>query len=106
MNGKRKAPQTDVPPGPWKRAPKGDGWHITAGKGDSWRNIGIIYGMRPDTARLVQHSTELLALAHKYASECGECAGTRIMPDGKGGDEPCDACTDIWEVIDKAEARP
>lgn len=43
----------------------------------------------------------LLALAHQYASECGECAGTRITVH----DLPCDECRFIWETIDKAEGR-
>jgi hypothetical protein len=43
----------------------------------------------------------LLALAHQYADECGECAGTRICPD----DSPCTECADVWEVIDQAEGR-
>jgi hypothetical protein len=44
---------------------------------------------------------DLLALAHQYAEECGDCAGTRVCPD----DEPCTACADVWVVIDKAEGR-
>lgn len=51
--------------------------------------------------RLILAAPDLLALAHQYASECGDCAGTRVCPD----DEPCDACADIWRVIDKAEGR-
>ena len=44
---------------------------------------------------------DLLALAKRYASECGDCAGTRVCQD----DEPCTECADIWAVIDKAEGR-
>ena len=63
----------------------------------------------PDTGR-VNHQgamtlgpvgAALLALAHQYANECGDCAGARVTPD----DEPCEACADIWTVIDKAEGR-
>jgi hypothetical protein len=43
----------------------------------------------------------LLALAHQYATECGECAGTRVQPD----DEPCSECAFIWKIIDQAEGR-
>lgn len=50
---------------------------------------------------LIAAAPDLLALAHQYASECGDCAGTRVCPDG----EPCTECTDIWRVIDKAERR-
>ena len=52
-------------------------------------------------ARLIAAAPELLALAHQYAEECGECAGTRVCPD----DEPCTECADIWTVIDRAEGR-
>lgn len=52
-------------------------------------------------ARLIAAAPDLLALAHQYASECGDCAGERIDPD----DEPCEACADIWRVIDQAEGR-
>lgn len=47
----------------------------------------------------------LLALAHQYASECGDCAGMRITPNGRGGDEPCTECADIWAVIERVEGR-
>jgi hypothetical protein len=62
-------------------------------------------------ARLATPLTEaapaLLALAHQYASECGDCSGTRIVPPTiEGGpDEPCEECVDIWQVIDRAEGR-
>jgi hypothetical protein len=52
-------------------------------------------------ARLIAAAPDLLVLAHQYASECGECAGTRVCPD----DEPCTECADIWRVIDMAEGR-
>lgn len=50
---------------------------------------------------LIAAAPDLLALAHQYATECGDCAGTRVCPD----DEPCTECADIWRVIDKAEGR-
>ena len=50
---------------------------------------------------LIASAPDLLALAHQYASECGECAGTRVCPD----DSACIECADIWRVIDKAERR-
>lgn len=52
-------------------------------------------------ANLIAAAPELLALAKQYASECGECAGTRVMPD----DQPCTECAFIWAVIDQAEGR-
>lgn len=56
--------------------------------------------IHPD-ALLIAAAPDLLALAHQYAEECGDCAGTRVCPD----DEPCTACADVWAVIDKAEGR-
>lgn len=50
-------------------------------------------------ARLIASAPDLLAIAHCYAAECGECGGTRVMPDG----EPCDECAFIWKVISAAE---
>ena len=50
---------------------------------------------------LVAAAPDLLALAHQYASECGECAGTRVCPD----DAPCTECGFIWDVINKAEGK-
>lgn len=51
--------------------------------------------------RLIAAAPDLLQLARVYATECGECAGTRITPD----DRPCEECADIWRVIDRAEGR-
>ena len=50
---------------------------------------------------LVAAAPDLLALAHQYASECGECVGTRVCPD----DAPCTECGFIWDVINKAEGK-
>lgn len=47
---------------------------------------------------LISTAPDLLDLALRYASECGECAGTRVCPDG----EPCAECAFIWTVIDQA----
>lgn len=55
-------------------------------------------------------NADLLALARKYASECGECAGagTRTITTYPGGievdndDQPCPDCADIRSVIAKA----
>ena len=96
-------------PGPWKAAPKGDGWHITAeapkGLYGLYTFIATVHGMRGADAKLIAASPNLLALARQYASECCDCAGARITPDGNGGDEHCTACDDIWAVIDLAEGR-
>jgi hypothetical protein len=69
---------------------------------DPLRLVGY---MRPSDARLIAVAPDLLALAHQYARECGDCSGTRITPDGNGGNEPCTECADIWLIIDKAEGR-
>lgn len=62
---------------------------------------GITVAERNANACLIAAAPDLLTLAHQYASECGDCAGTRVCPD----DEPCTACADVWRVIDKAEGR-
>ena len=84
-------------PGPWKVDESCGGLAIDASDG----NVGIVNLCRANKAdaRLIAAAPDLLALAHQYASECGDCAGTRVCPD----DEPCTECTDIWRVIDKAE---
>ncbi len=97
--------ETHITPRPWKCRVSSDGYHITGEMRGQWTNVATVHGMRPDDARLITLAPDLLALAHKYASECGDCAGTRIVPDGRGGDEPCTECQDIWAVIDEAEGR-
>lgn len=61
---------------------------------------------RPRNALLIAAAPELLALAHKYASECGECGGSRVVltenGDGQIADEQCTDCAFIWAVIDRA----
>lgn len=54
-------------------------------------------------AWLFTMSPDLLALAHKYASECAGCGGERNHDDGEW--MPCEECADIWHVIDLAEGR-
>ena len=60
-------------------------------------------------ARLIAAAPDLLALAKKYASECSECDGEgRVLVtfnDREAEYDPCDACTDIRAVIEKAEGR-
>lgn len=85
----------------WKWSPRGDGYHITTEIAGQWTKIATVHGMNPGIAQRIAAVPSLLALAHQYARECGECAGTRIKPD----DAACDECTDIWQVIDKAEKR-
>lgn len=59
---------------------------------------------RRSNSKLRRAYTILRTLAGQYASECGDCAGHRIVPDGDGGDEPCTNCADVWAEIDRAEA--
>lgn len=49
-------------------------------------------------ALLIAAAPDLLQLGLQFASECGDCSGTRICPDG----ERCDQCDDIWAVLTKA----
>lgn len=89
-------------PGPWRATPYSSIVGIAISSPAS-----VVAGVRGDqvtaeaNARLIAAAPNLLALAHQYASECGECAGTRICPD----DTPCTECEDIWRVIDQAEGR-
>jgi hypothetical protein len=52
-------------------------------------------------ARLIVAAPELLELARRYASECGECAGVGITIENA----PCEECAYIRELIAKA-TRP
>lgn len=52
---------------------------------------------------LIAAAPDLLALAHKYAGECGECYGTGVSR--YTGTRRCELCADIRAVIDKAEGR-
>jgi hypothetical protein len=67
----------------------------------------------PADARLIVAAPDLLALARKYASECGNCngCGFTVGDDGISGRGPddaeptryaCEDCADIREVIAKA----
>ena len=66
-------------------------------------------------ARLIVSAPDLLALAKRYASECGMCGGTGLVSrhiEGRdtqaamdADDHPCEACADIRAVIEKAEGR-
>lgn len=86
-------------------------WKVEASRPILRMKIGRYLLMIGDTKRLndsaskdlalIASAAKLLMLAHCYADECGECGGTRVMPDG----EPCDECAFIWAVIDKAEGR-
>ena len=89
-------------PGPWTASPR------SAYVGTRSLNVAAVlmgtlipYEQRVANARLIAESPALLALAHQYANECGECAGTRVCPD----DSPCTECADVWLVIDRAEGR-
>jgi hypothetical protein len=102
---------TQHTPGPWAVF----GWSIkarvnqhrvcTVGQADKvLKQFGDFDEMQAEcaaNAALIAAAPDLLALAHCYATECGECAGTRVCPD----DEPCTECQFIWDVINKAEGR-
>lgn len=87
---------------PWRVDTTGYGYLIMARVSpELTARVATVHGMRPDDAHLIATAPALLELAHIYASECGECAGTRVKPD----DEPCDECEFVWLVIDAAEGR-
>lgn len=69
---------------------------------------------RPADARLISAAPDLLALARKYASECGNCngrgyntqAGEAYTQEASNNERiECEDCADIREVITKA-VRP
>lgn len=101
MNTQRSSDALAQAPGPWICKPNGDGWRIETSIKGQYVRVATVHGMKGDVARVITACPDLLALAHQYASECGECAGARIQPD----DQPCVECADIWAVIDKAERR-
>lgn len=94
-------------PGPWKVSAYGGTINPSVVEASHYGAIAIIGGKHRSrdekiaNAALTASAPDLLALAHQYASECGECAGTRVCPD----DSPCTECSDIWAVIDRAEGR-
>lgn len=61
-------------------------------------------------ARLIASVHDLLALAMRYADECGDCGGTGAVwthpNDPQDAQErPCGTCADIRAVIDRIEGR-
>lgn len=52
-------------------------------------------------AVLMLAAPAMLAKLRELAEECGDCAGARVDPEN----EPCEACADVWRVIDAAEGR-
>lgn len=98
-------------PGPWKvcEGSPFTRWYVKAIHATYViAECGISEGKTGEAnARLIAAAPDLLALAHRYAGECGDCAGTRLDPAGNedGSACPCMACEDIWAVIDQAEGR-
>ena len=99
-------------PGPWEWWTS-NSWRRLRSNPANGRDLGVVtpfvtpdrhadLEVSPADMALIAAAPELLALAHQYASECGDCAGTRVCPD----DEPCTVCADIWAVIDRAEGKP
>lgn len=88
-------------PGPWKNCRDANGNCIICQSSEVLPGEISYSEEFQANRRLVDAAPDLLALAHQYAAECGDCAGTRVCPD----DEPCTACADVWAVIDAAEGR-
>lgn len=67
-------------------------------------------GEKEANARLIAAAPELLTLAHQYAAECAECAGSgkveMLSASGHpAGEIDCEDCADIRAVIAKAEGK-
>lgn len=88
-------------PGPWRDGCDATGAPIVFQRVTRYTLADDVNPERVANLKLLDAAPDLLTMAHRYASECGECAGTRICPD----DSPCTECADIWRVIDKAEGR-
>ena len=97
-------------PGPWHVLPTND----CVIESEKHGNIAITNLARKSVAdaRLIASAPDLLALAKRYASECGTCGGTGVKlvwaanadhNDAWDHSEPCAACADIRAVIEKAE---
>jgi len=48
---------------------------------------------------LIKEAPALLALAHQYVSECGECRGSGVSDDTR---QDCESCEDARAVIARA----
>lgn len=115
----QEAPLPVHSPGPWKfglatpgfRAPTENGaadFYIEAADGIVPGIVWEFGGTGEANVRLIAAAPDLLALARKYAEECGECDGTGqhfVGESTEGPQEPCPDCADIRAVIAKAEGR-
>lgn len=97
-------------PGPWAWWTS-NSWRRLYATGPQHQNVSVLSPVvcrdgHPDLVvsesdmALIVAAPELLELANKYASECGECAGVGITID----DEDCSDCKFIRDVIAKAAA--
>lgn len=107
-------------PGEWtvldERSKRAPGVHlriaVTAGAFGVVCRIANEVSGRPLTdedmanAVLIARAPKLLALAHKFARECVECAGTGTLRAPATGEvEDCHFCADIHAEIRAAEGR-
>jgi hypothetical protein len=104
-------------PGPWTASSGGKSNYVASVTALSTKakvfNVAMLARpMRGDVhanARLIAAAPDLLALAHRYANECGECGGRgRVNAPGQTPvsaecrTKPCHACAETRAVIAKA----
>jgi len=107
-------------PGPWEWWTSNSWRRLRSNPADG-RDVGVVVPFvardgHPDLEvsaadmSLIAAAPALLALAHQYAEECAECAGTGSIWDHPSDPQaakeyPCPECADIRQTIDKAEGR-
>ena len=110
------AAKVGTTPGPWRATPHSSivGTGIVANRGIVVASVLGVPEVCQANAHLIASAPDLLALAKRYARECGTCGGTGVKlvwaPNADRYDEwdhsePCDACSDLRAVIEKAEGR-
>lgn len=91
-------------PGPWRhRRPRDRRAGFRLVEAPTGELVASVWANALADAPLIAAAPDLLQLAHEYAAECGECAGTGLAPD----DTPCDdpQCQRVRAVIAAAEVR-
>ena len=68
---------------------------------DGSRTIAYIAIGAEAWSPLLAASPKLLAIAQRYVSECGECAGVGIDPE----DHDCEYCQEVRQVIKEAKGE-
>ena len=93
-------------PGPWRATPHSSivGTGIVANRGIVVASVLGVPEVCQANAHLIASAPDLLALAKRYARECGTCEGRGFCIEPIDHEEiDCNDCADIRAVIAKAE---